>query len=153
MAATFGTTVGFAKSVAVNRIDERVAQRGSDLLAGGAPIDLPERLQGDDALRHGTVSATDPKPLDDGAYDIPRGAHVTHVANREDEVGTDGSSRDRPFGALRLESEIRDLRDHLFADTPTSVFESARPSARRPLVGSAGRSMRRSRAGLWLACR
>ncbi len=63
------------------------------------------------------MSATDPKPLDDGAYDVPRGAHVTHVANREHQIGADDPRRDRPLGTLRLESQIRDLGDHLFTDT------------------------------------
>ena len=57
----------------VDRSHERVEQGLADLLLGRAPVDLAEGLQGNDALRHGAVSASHAEAFDHGAHHFAGG--------------------------------------------------------------------------------
>ncbi len=63
------------------------------------------------------MSAADPEAFDDGAHDFTRTPDVSHVSNRKHQVPPNGAGGHRPFGVFCLEAELRDLRNHVFADT------------------------------------
>ena len=109
--------LGVLGVVTVDRANERIVECTSNLRTIRATIDLSEGLDRDDALRHRTMSAADTEPLDDRSDDLARRTHITDVAHREDEISADRADSHGPFGALRLQRHVGDLRNHVFANS------------------------------------